>query len=71
MVDDELLVLKVYLEAISLLKTFSALKMNMQLLKFIGFHKKNNNCKIGLEKRVKNVIPSKVLETEEIPEELE
>jgi hypothetical protein len=47
-VDDNLLVLKIYVEAISLLKTMFELKKNLQMLKFLGFHHGNDRCRNGL-----------------------
>jgi hypothetical protein len=48
--NDKLLVIKVYVEAIALLRTFYCLKMNMQLLKYLGFYNGNERSKYGLAK---------------------
>lgn len=48
---DELLVIKVYVEAISLLRTIQYLKVNLQIMKYLAFCKGNLRIKKTLMKR--------------------
>jgi hypothetical protein len=51
LVHDELLVIKVYVEAISLLRTIQYLKLNIQIMKYLGFCKGNAKIRTFLPKR--------------------